>query len=256
MTTDSEPVMVKAFAVVEIILKENRALALPELAELLGRPKQTVHRTVRQLEEYGFLTREPGRNRYGIGPRLAAVSVDVLEWCARYTPRHVSLTRLVAEVGETCNIGVLDGDAVKYLDRVESDFPLRALLHAGSRVPLYATGLGKLFLAHLVSRTRKRILEALTLEAFTDQTITDLGRLEAELKQIRKRGYALNNQEFHDGIISVAVPITKDGGKVIAGLAMHAPLARVSIEDLVGQVPVLERYAALFAEDFAWERAE
>ena len=83
MTTDSEPVMVKAFAVVEIILKENRPLALSELAELLERPKQTVHRTVRQLEVAGFLAREPGRNRYGIGPRLSSVAGDVLEWCVR-----------------------------------------------------------------------------------------------------------------------------------------------------------------------------
>ena len=252
MTTDSETVMVKAFAVVEIILKEDRPLALPELAELLGRPKQTVHRTVRQLEAAGFLAREPGRNRYGIGARLSSVAGDVLEWCVRYTPCHLSLTRLVAEVGETCNIGIIDGDAVKYLDRVESDFPLRAQLHPGSRVPLYATGLGKLFLAHLVSRTRRRILEKLDLARFTDNTITDLAALEDELKSIRKRGYAINNQEFHDGIISIAVPISR-GERVIAGLAMHAPLARLSIDQAAAHVPALNRYAEGFAADFAWE---
>ena len=251
MTTDSEPVMVKAFAVVEIILKENRPLALSELAELLKRPKQTVHRTVRQLEVAGFLAREPGRNRYGIGPRLSSVAGDVLEWCVRHTPCHVSLTRLVAEVGETCNIGTIDGDAVKYLDRVESDFPLRAQLHPGSRVPLYATGLGKLFLAHLVSRTRRRILQKLDLVRFTDNTITDLAALEDELKRIRKRGYAVNDQEFHDGIISVAVPIRR-GVQVIAGLAMHAPLARLSIDQAVAHVPTLNRYAEGFTMDFAW----
>jgi IclR family acetate operon transcriptional repressor len=253
MPTDSEPVMVKAFAVVEAILRENRPLALPELAELLGRPKQTVHRTVRQLEEHGFLAREPGRNRYGIGPRLSAVAGDVLEWCARYTPRHAALTRLVAEVGETCNIGVIDGDMVKYLDRVESDFPLRAQLHPGSRVPLYATGLGKLLLAHLVSRTRKRILESLALKPFTERTITDRAALEDELAEIRRRGYSVNNQELNDGIISVAVPIKNGGGRVIAGLAMHAPLARISIDQAIARVPVLERYAEQFAADFTWE---
>ncbi|MBL25804.1 MAG: hypothetical protein CMM48_18125 [Rhodospirillaceae bacterium] len=253
MTTDSDPVMVKTFAVVELILKENRPLGLPELAELLGRPKQTVHRTVRQLEAHGFLAKEPGRNRYGIGPRMSAVAGEVLEWCARYTPRHVSLTRLVAEVGETCNIGIVDGDAVKYLDRVESDFPLRAELHPGSRVPLHATGLGKLLLAHLPSRTRRRLISNLDFERFTDRTIIEAKAFESELKEIRKRGYAINDQEFHDGIISVAVPIRNSGRRVVAGLALHAPLARVSVSEAVERVPVLERYATSFAEDFGWE---
>ena len=97
-----------------------------------------------------------------------------------------------------------------------------------------------------------RILEKLDLARFTDNTITDLAALEDELKSIRKRGYAINNQEFHEGIISVAVPIIR-GERVIAGLAMHAPLARLSIDQAAVNVPVLNRYAEGFAADFAWE---
>ena len=123
-------------------------------------------------------------------------------------------------------------------------------------MPLHATGLGKLLLAHLPSRTRKRLIANLGFERFTGRTITEPVSFEAELKQIRKRGYAVNDQEFHDGIISVAVPIRTAGGKVVAGLALHAPLARVSVAEAVARVPVLERYAAGFAEDFGWEGEE
>lgn len=254
MSDESEPIMVKAFAVIETILEARRPLSLPELAELLNRPKQTVHRTAKQLEQHGFLYREPGRERYAIGPRLNAVAKDVLSWSIRYTPRHALLTRLVAEVGETCNIGVMDGDRVLYLDRVESNFPLRAELHPGSQVPIHCTGLGKLFLAYLPTRTRKRVLERIELTRYTANTIVTAEGLDAECKRIRERGYAINDQEFHDGIISLAVPMAPDGEHVIAGLALHAPAARMSVEAARKHIPALKKYADTLATDLPLER--
>ncbi len=253
MSDESEPIMVKAFAVVETILAAKRPLSLPELAEMLDRPKQTVHRTAKQLESFGFLYREPGRDRYAIGPRLNSVAKDVLAWSIRYTPRHALLTRLVAELGETCNIGVLDGDRVLYIDRVESNFPLRAELHPGSQVPIHCTGLGKLFLAYLPTRTRKRVIDRIDLSRFTPSTICEPDALEAECKRTRERGYAVNNEEFHEGIISLAVPMAPDGEHVVAGLAIHAPAARMSVEQARKHIPTLREYAGKLAADLAAE---
>lgn len=253
MSEPAEPVVVKAFAVFEAILSARRPLSLPELAEALGRPKQTVHRTAKQLEQHGYLVREPVRDRYAIGPKLYALSTDVLGWCTRFAPRHATLGRLVDEIGETCNIGILDGDSVLYLDRVESNFPLRAGLHPGSRVPIHCTGLGKLFLAYLPTRTRKRVLERIDLKSFTDRTITDSDALEANCAEIRQRGYSVNNEEYHDGIISVAVPVHSGTQQVISGLAVHAPAARMSVNDAVALVPTLHEHAKAIAQDLLAE---
>ena len=250
MPDTSEPVAVKAFAVIEAILAADRPLSLPELAEALGRPKQTVHRTAKQLEQHGFLHREPVRDRYAIGPKMFAISRDVLAWCTRYGPRHAMLSRLVEKVGETCNIGILDDDTVLYLDRVESNFPLRAELHPGSRVPIHCTGLGKLFLANLGSRTRKRMIERLDLKPYTNNTITVAAELEAACAEIRRSAYAVNNEEYHDGIISVAVPVMGTKGPVISGLALHAPAARMTVADAVDLVPLLRAAADDIAVDF------
>lgn len=253
MTDAAEPVVVKAFTVIEAILAAGRPLSLPELSEALARPKQTVHRTAKQLEQHGFLFREPLRDRYAIGPKLLDVSKSVLGWCTRYAPRHAALGRLVTEVAETCNIGILDGDSVLYLDRVESNFPLRAELHPGSRVPLHCTGLGKLFLAYLPSRTRKRVIERLELKPFTAHTITDVAHLEAACTEIRAKGYSVNNEEFHDGILSVAVPVHSQGDDVISGLAVHAPAARMDLATAIGLVPILQKYAEEIRGDFRSE---
>lgn len=249
MTDAPDPVVVKAFALVEAILAANRPLTLSELSEILDRPKQTIHRTARQLEDYGFLYREPGRERYTIGRRLFNVSKQVIGWKMRDAPRHATLGRLVNDIGETCNVGIMDGDAILYLDRVESNFPLRAELQPGSRVPLHCTGLGKLLLAHLPGRTRKRVIERLVLERYTDQTITDKDALNQECDRIRKQGYAINDQEYHDGIISVAVPVHAENGTAISGLAIHAPAARLSIDEALALVPRLKPYAKEIAGD-------
>lgn len=253
MSDSNEPVVVKAFALVEAILAANRPLSLPELAEALGRPKQTVHRTARQLEDHGFLFREPVHDRYAIGPKLMDVSRDVLAWSTRYAPRHAVLARLVGEVEETCNVGILDNDQVLYLDRVESNFPLRAELHSGSRVPLHCTGLGKLFLAYLPGRTRKRTIGRLNLTGHTPRTITDPETLEQACAEIRSRGFSTNEEEYHEGIISVAVPIRGASESVISGLAIHAPAARMNIDAAVALVPTLQKYALEIAEDLSVE---
>lgn len=250
MSESNEPVAVKAFALIETILSAGRPLSLSELAENLGRPKQTVHRTAKQLEQHGFLHREPVRDRYAIGPKIIEISKDVLAWSTRYGPRHAALTRLVGKVGETCNIGILDDDSVLYLDRVESDFPLRAELHPGSRVPIHCTGLGKLFLAFLNSRTRKRMIERIELRPYTANTITSRDALDAACATIREQGYAVNNEEFHDGIISVAVPVTADTDAVISGLAVHAPAARMTVDAAIDLVPHLQDAARDIAVDF------
>ena len=158
-----------------------------------------------------------------------------------------------AAVAAACNVGILDGDSVLYLDRVESNFPLRAELHPGSRVPVHCTGLGKLFLAYLPPRTRKRLLDRIELKTFTERTLTSPDAIEEDCAETRQRGYSVNNQEYHDGIISVAVPVYSDADNVIAGLAIHAPAARMSVEDAVKHVPLLNEYAAMMAEDLSAE---
>src|SRR3546814_18752046 len=104
----------------------------------------------------------------------------------RDAPRRVILEQIVETVGETCNVGVLDGSEVVYLDRVECDWPLRTQLRAGSRVPLHCTGMGKLFLATLPARARRRIIESLTFTRYTDTTIPDPTSFEAAPKIIRR----------------------------------------------------------------------
>lgn len=236
--------LAKSMAVLDLVAAEGRPLGLVEVTERLGMSKPTVHRLMRQLEDEGLLQREPARDRYGVGPRLCALSVNALASAAGNGAIHAILVDLVDRIGETCNIGVLDRSEVVYIDRVECDWPLRLQLSRNSRVPAHCTSNGKLLLAFLENRIRARLTRGMTLVAYTENSITDPTRLEEECRAVRRDDYAVNNQEYHVGLLGIAVPIRDGGGRVIAGLAMHSPVPRMNIEGLHTHLPALREAAA------------
>lgn len=234
----------KAVAILETIANDTRALSLPDIAEQLSLPRQTIHRVVKQLEEIGLVMRDPKRERYSVGQRLNQLALAAISNSQQIKASHAVLQNLVDEVGETCNVGMLDGHQVIYIDRVECDWPLRVQLKAGSRVPVYCTAIGKLLLANLDSESRKHLLSVCKLKRFTENTITQPDELEANLEEIRLLGYSINNQEDSVGLIAMAVPIRNVHDQIVAGLAVHAPEARLSIPATRRLLPRFQEAAA------------
>jgi DNA-binding IclR family transcriptional regulator len=234
----------KSLAVLEAATRSDQAISLAELSAQLGLPRQTVHRVLAQLTEAGLLKRSPERERYAVGPRLSQLAVDTLVSSNRDTIVRANLQALVSDINETCNIGILDGLDFIYLERIESDWPLRVHLQAGSRVPAYCTSGGKALLAHMPDRPRKRLLKSRPLKAHTATTMVDPGNLERQLAEARVSGYTVNDEEYTPGIVGIAVPVFSGAGRAVAALACHAPSARVSVEDLKAHVPKLKDAAA------------
>jgi len=248
---ESGSALQKATLVLDVLLDSEHPKSLADISAKLDLPRQTVHRVVRQLEEMDLIRRDFSRDHYYVGARMISLSINALRSAARLAPIHAVLRKLVEEIGETCNIGVLERDEIVYIDRVECDWPLRLQLGAGSRVPMHATAIGKLLLAHLPSRTRKRIMEAAPLVGYTDNTLTIPARLEDELKTIRREGFATNNEENLLGLIALAVPIYDGDGRVVAGLAVHAPAARMDLNGCEEQLPLLRSVAAKLQREIA-----
>lgn len=240
----------RAIAVLEAIAAADGPIGLVELMDATGLPKPTVHRIVGLLLDAGLLLREAEGKRYAPGPRLASLGLAALTHVAWRAPRHAILKSLVAEIGETCNLTLLDGTEVVYLDRVEAAWPLRLHFQTGSRVPAHCSASGKLLLALLPSRERKRILEALPFSYHTAHTITRRRDLEAALKRIRSERLSTDDEEYLDGTVCVAVPVESDRRRVPAALAVHAPTSRMTLKQALQCVPALRRAAARLAESF------
>ena len=245
--TDASPGL-RLMALVEMLACQERPFALPDAVELSGWPKPTVHRMLAQLEVGGWLQREPDGRRYSLAPRLLRLCEQAMSHSAQQGVRHAVLRQLVAELGESCNLTVLSGAEVVYLDRVESAFPLRLELRPGTRVPLHCSASGKLFMAHMSARRRKVLLDGLTLSSHTATTLTRRETLEAELATIRQRDHAFDAEEFVEGLVCIAVPVRAYGQhEVRCALALQAPSARVPLGKLAHYLPPLIQAAQSLA---------
>lgn len=220
----------RALAVVETLLEADHPIGLQEIAARLDLPRQTAHRIINQLIEAGLVQRQLDKDRIAPGPRMRRLSLDTLYYSHRTGPMHALLQELAEKTGETCNFGVLDGDKVLLLDRVESHWSLRIHSEVGKRLEFHSSSIGKLLVAYLPKERRHRLITARPLKRYTSFTITEEADLEAEFATIRRRGYSLSNQGTMLGMFSTAAPIREPGGRVIAGLACQVPLMRMSLE--------------------------
>jgi DNA-binding IclR family transcriptional regulator len=236
-------VLGKALAVLEAVSDHPQGIGLPDLAARLGLPRQTVHRVLGQLEDSGLLLRDRPRERFTIGPRLARLALAALGSSNRWAPVTSVMRELVDEIGETCNIGVLDGLDYIYIERIECKWPLRIHLEVGDRTPAHCLSGGKVLLAHLEPKLRARLLRSRKLVARTSRSITRIPELEVELENVRRRGYGMNNEENFEGIVAVAVPIRDGQGRVVAALTMHGPLPRLTLAACEASVPRLQQAA-------------
>ena len=234
---------VKAVAILEAMATVRRPLGVTEVGVLLGLPKPTAHRIVRMLESEGLLQREPGSRRFVPGARLVRLGLGVVAASMLSAPRHAILEALSQKIGETCNFGVMADSHVVYLDRVESAWPFGLRFERGSRVPLHCTSMGKLFLSLMPAKKCALLLRSIPLNRYTENTITDAARLEAELENIRSAEVSTDNQEFLAGVVCVAVPVRDTNKQPVAALAVSAPLARMTLQQGLQHVPLLQAAA-------------
>ena len=234
---------VKAVAILEAMATVRRPLGVTEVGMLLGLPKPTAHRIVRMLESEGLLQREPGSRRFVPGARLVRLGLGVVAASMLSAPRHAILEALSQKIGETCNFGVMADNHVVYLDRVESAWPFGLRFEPGSHVPLHCTSMGKLFLSLMPAKKCALLLRSIPLYRYTENTITDAARLEAELENIRSAEVSTDNQEFLAGVVCVAVPVRDNNKQPVAALAVSAPLARMTLQQGLQHVPLLQAAA-------------
>ena len=241
----------RTFAILDLVAHSPAAVEVASVIEALALPKATAYRLVDGLVGSGYLAREPVRKRLTVGSRLTSLAFGTMRASMRDAGRHALLRRLAHRVNETCNVGVILNGEIVYLDRVEAEhWPLRLQFAAGSRVPLHCSAIGKLYLALLPVRRRRRLLHSLDLRRFTPGAITDLTRLDTELKQIRKEQVSFDREEYLAGVVCVAAPVMGRNGQMLAAIAIQAPEARMNVQIARGHLPALRRAAAELADTF------
>jgi DNA-binding IclR family transcriptional regulator len=238
--------------ILDAVAEADRPLSPTEIADQLAIPKASVHRLCTALEEHGYLqTRLNGRGLQA-GHRLNRLALGVLSAAPFQAQRRAILSTLSQDIGETCNIAVPDGAEMIYFDRAETHWPVRINLQIGSRVPACATAGGKMYLSSLSDSRRDRVIMNTRLKRYTANTLLSHSALKDELIATAERGYALDNEEYIEGMVAMAVAVRDLQGRLYATLSFHAPCMRLPFSAVSDFLPQLraasEQLSALLEE--------
>ena len=205
----------------------DRELGVSELARRLDLGKSTVHRLLSTLTAEHLLDQDPLTGKYRLGLAMHDLGAAVATHLDLHEAVIAPLEQLRNTTSETCQVAVLDGREVVYVERLDSPQTLRLFLEVGRRNDAHSTSTGKCLLAFLPDSELDRALDGWSLAAKTPHTITDHRRLRSALKDIRKQGYAWNLHESEVGVLSVAAPIRNLAGRVIAAMSAAGPETRM-----------------------------
>ncbi len=213
----------RAVTILELLALHGQA-GITQLAHELGVHKSTASRLVAALERRRLVEQveERGRYRLGVGVlKLAGATSARLDLVQEARP---AVRRLASETGETVNLAVLSGGAALYVDQVSGAANLSSYNWVGQHIPLHATSNGKVLVSELPEPELTRALGELT--GFTPSTVTDRGTLDAQLTEVRERGWAVATDELDVGLTAVAAPVRDAHGDVVASLSVSGPTFR------------------------------
>lgn len=240
--------LTRGLSLLETVAAGPTPTTLLDIHQRTGLPKSTLVRLLSVLEETGFLVRVDERPAYRLGHRvlpLAQAYLRDLDLSAVATPH---LQPVVDRIGQTANVGVLDGRHVLHVCVVPPARSLRFANVVGERADAHSTGLGKCLLAQLPDDELAAHLPTEPFPAATAHTLTTMAELARELRTIRRRHHSIDDNENEVGVRCVAVPIVVDG-EAVAALSVAGPAAEHTAEARRRYLAELQAAAAELAAD-------
>jgi IclR family transcriptional regulator, acetate operon repressor len=234
----------RALQLLELLADAGGAMRLAELEAATGLPLPTIHRLLRSLAHNGYVRQEPSR-RYALGPRLVRLGETAARALGSWAVPQ--LADLVAGIGETANMAVLEGDTAVYVAQVPSPHSMRMFTEVGRHVPAHCTGVGKALLSQLSDDNVLELLRRTGMPVRTPHTVTDPAALLAQLRDVRARGWAVDDEEQEVGVRCVAAPIA--GSPLGAAVSVSGPSGRLTTDRIAQIGPLVQRAAEKIAAE-------
>jgi IclR family pca regulon transcriptional regulator len=217
----------RGLAVIRAFDGEHPELTLSDVARSAGLPRAAARRFLLTLVELGYMSSAGGR--FSLRPRVLELGYAYLSSLSLPEVAQPHLEALVAKVDESCSVSVLDDTDIVYVVLVPTHRIMSITLSVGTRLPAYATSMGRVLLACLPDHELEARLSRIEVHRLTARSIESLEELRNALEAVRRQGYAAVDQELEEGLRSVAVPIRKHSGAVIAALNISVHASRASM---------------------------
>ncbi len=242
-------VLDRALGILDVLSSEGTELAPGELSKRLDLHKSTAHRLLMVLERHRLIVKSSQTGKYRLGLKLFELGSKALAQLNLSERARTYLERLVRETGETAHLCILDAGEMLSITNVESSRTIRTPSTVGRRTPVHCTAVGKAVLAFMEENELNELLKDRRLEACTPNTITTLTGLKAELRIVRKRGYALDNEEIEEELKCIGAPVRNHSGKVLAAISIAGPAYRLPDD----KIPVLAKSVVEAAQELSLE---
>lgn len=206
-STYSSPAVKKAFKILYAISVASNGLGISDLSKKLKIGKSTVHGITAALEEMGVLVRDPFNKKYTLGYSLMELCRTNYAKIGLKDLARKPMEKLMEKVGETVFLGVLNGDHITIVDTVESRNEMKITSPPGTRLPLLTGATGRVILSQIDEEKAKEIIQKKGLTRYTSKTVIDHKQFLREIEEVKKRGYAVDDEEYITGVCAVAVPL-------------------------------------------------
>ncbi|HEY1986066.1 MAG TPA: IclR family transcriptional regulator [Terracidiphilus sp.] len=224
----------RVVAILDLLTGSDNSLSLAEICQQMQLRKSTAHRALMALERTGLIERAP-THRYRLGLKLYDMGSRAVEQIDLSARVHPYLRKLALRVGETVHLGVMHKSRIVYIDKIE---PLNRRVCISSRTgtsnPVYCTSLGKAILAFSPADDVARTVSSIQFKGFTSKTLMSPEELMESLERVRRRGYAVDDEEMEIGTRCVGAPILNDEMRAIAALSVSGSTARLAAHCVPG----------------------
>ena len=245
----------RVLRVLEVFHPNERDLSLSEIADRLVLPRSSVHRLLAALLTHGFVERDPTTRRYRLGIRLFEIGSTAIHERGLHSAAHPVLETLASATGETCHLAVLSGAEAVYVYKIDGSSSFSMTSRVGGRAPCHATSIGKVLMAWAGEDLFSRVVST-GLRPCTRNTLADAAELGAELEKVRAQGYALDLEEYEEGLRCAAAPVRDHAGQVVAAIGIAGPSRRLTDENLPGLIPSVTDAARTISRNLGYVSLE
>jgi DNA-binding IclR family transcriptional regulator len=223
----------RAVSVLDVLAQSDTPLSLAEICQRMSLHKSTAHRSLMVLERSALIERTQ-ENRFRLGLKLYELgtrAVEQIDLRARVQP---FFRRLAAQVGETVHLSVLQKTSVVYLDKVEPNRRVCMSSKIGTSNPVYCTSMGKAMLAFQPEDEIEQIVARIRFVRYTHKTLSSHETLMKALERVRRRGYAIDDEEIEVGVRCIGAPIFNEHHRPIAAVSVSGPASRITVQSVPG----------------------
>lgn len=243
----------RALTILEVLSDHSEGLGVTDISDKVGLHKSTVYRLLSTLIYKGYVIQDSESNKYRISLKLFELGNKRIEDTNLLSASRPYTKELMEKVNEVVHLVIREGNEIIYVDKVEADNTIQMVSNIGKRSPVYCTAVGKAILAQLPEEEVEKIWNTSKIERLTEHTIIKLEDMKRELKTVKEKGYAIDNEENEIGVRCIGAPIFNRFGEVEGAISISGPTLRVTEEKLEEFSREIIKYSCLISKELGYK---